>query len=108
MSDDGKVFATNGVTPSDLALEGDWPCTRKEVAQYVTNAFATWHAPTNKLTMQTATVLDTLFLYAKVVGFEVKDGRVRFDVDDIAKWAAAQSDLRSNLVVRVEDVKTEG
>jgi hypothetical protein len=93
MSDSGKFFAGNTAAPTDLALEGDWPCTRKEVAQYVINAFATWHAPTDKLGKQTAKVIDVFFMYAKVVGFELKDGRVRFDVEDIAKWAVEQKTM---------------
>ena len=75
-----------GSTDEVIKFE-DYPCTRGEVANYLTNWANKFHAPDHKLLMQLAAMLDTMFIYFELEGAEIKDGRLKFTVDDLVKWA---------------------
>ena len=103
------VKPTDGpVTPAagtDTALkelneidQARFPCSRQEAWNLVTNKnmpILRKLQEVDKLSQQTASMIDIFFLYAAEEGFEVKDGRVKFTVEEIVGWATARAQAKA-------------
>jgi hypothetical protein len=85
---DPKIFASSHLDWQ--AKEEDWPATRSDVANYVTNAFKQWHEPDHLMLLRMVSVIDTLLLFLGEQGITVKDNRITLSVDEIAAWADAK------------------
>ena len=92
MADNGKTNLTGGPvwgsTPDEKADEFAQIATRQDVANYVVNAFKTWHEPDHHMLMRALKTLDTMLLFMQEKGLSVgEDGRVYLKPEDIQAWA---------------------
>jgi hypothetical protein len=88
-----------------------FPCSRQEAWNLVTNKLMPLMrqlAETKKLAEQTASMIDIFFLYAAEEGLEVKDGRIKFTVEEVVGWATARAQQKAAEAAAAKATPTNG
>lgn len=83
---EAKDFAGNALDWTQDAGNPMSIATRQDVANYVYNAFLSWHKPDHELLRHLASTLDGLLMFLGEHGIEVKDGKITMTVEEVAEW----------------------